>query len=394
MPDETPPSTLTPSGPPEDFAEHAENYWFARHSKSIIFLIFVLTVIGVYEAFSIPVAVFPTTNFPRIIIAPVDTADCFQTAVEAFNLAEKYQLPVLIISDLLLSEHPETIEREDLPATVPIDRGELITDWVRGNGKYKRYAFTRSGISPRALPGTADTLYIAATDEHDEEGILISDVFTNAAVRRKIAEKRMKKLDLALRQLPAPQLEGPANAEVTLVGWGSTRGVIREAVQQLAAAGIRTNQLQFKYVYPFHKREALAILQGCKCTICVEVNATGQFARHLRAETGYSVHDHILKYDGEPFEPQEIAQQVQAILAGRPRPLDVTSADAREIAYHYIRTHLDEDVRPGRVEKDGSNGASEPLWRVEIVHRDSNEKRGELRVGIETGSTYSWRVTA
>jgi len=90
------------------------------------------------------------------------------------------------------------------------------------------------------LPGTADTLYIAATDEHDEEGILIRRRFYQCAVRRKIAEKRMKKLDLPLRQCLPPQLEGPANAEVTLVGWGSTRGVIREAVQQLAAAGIRT----------------------------------------------------------------------------------------------------------------------------------------------------------
>jgi 2-oxoglutarate ferredoxin oxidoreductase subunit alpha len=333
-------------------------------------------------------------DFPRVIIAPVDTADCFQTAVEAFNLAEKYQLPVLIISDLLLSEHPETIEPEDLPASVPIQRGELITDWARGNGKYKRYAFTRSGISPRALPGTADTLYVGATDEHDEEGILISDVFTNSAVRRKIAEKRMKKLHLALKDLTPPQLEGDPSADVTLIGWGSTKGVIREAVRQLNASGVRTNQLHFKYLYPFHSHEAAAILQKCKRTICVEVNATGQFARHLRAETGYGVHDRILKYDGEPFEPHDIAQQVQAILEGRSRSLDVTPADAREIAYHYIRTHMSEDVRPGRIDRDGSNGASEPVWKIDVVHRDSNQKRGELRVGIETGSTYSWKVTA
>ncbi len=330
-------------------------------------------------------------DFPRIIIAPCDTRDCFDTAVEAFNLAEKYQLPVIIISDLLLSEHPETIETEDMQSAVPIDRGELVTSWKSENGHYKRYAFTASGISPRTLPGTPDTLYVAATDEHDEEGILISDVFTNSAVRRKIAEKRMKKLALALRDLPAPRLEGPQEAEVTLIGWGSTRGVIREAIPELAAAGIRANQIHFKYLLPFHTREASEILERCKRTFCIEVNASGQFARYLRAETGYSAHHLILKYDGEPFEPGYLAEQVRGILEGRPRSLDVNLDEAREIAYHYIRTHLNEDVRPGRLEKADGNGARESVWRIEIVHRDSGEKLGELRVGVETGSTYSWQ---
>ncbi len=330
-------------------------------------------------------------DFPRVIIAPRDTRDCFDSTVEAFNLAEKYQLPVILISDLLVSEHPETIEPEDLRAAVPIERGELLTEWNGGNGKYKRYAFTPSGISPRAIPGTVNTLHVAATDEHDEEGILISDVFTNPAVRRKIAEKRMKKMALALGELPAPQLEGPAEAEVTLISWGSTWGVVHEALPQLAAAGIRANQLHFKYLLPFHSREASEILSRCRRTIGVELNATGQFARHLRAETGYTVSERILKYDGEPFEPREIVEQVRAILAGQPRSLDVTPAEAREIAYHYVRTHLNEEVRPGRIEKAGANGGGEPVWRVEIVSRDSGEKQGELQVGVETGSTYSWQ---
>ncbi|HJY86835.1 MAG TPA: 2-oxoacid:acceptor oxidoreductase subunit alpha [Candidatus Acidoferrales bacterium] len=329
-------------------------------------------------------------DFPRIIIAPVDTPDCFHSMVEAFNLAEKYQLPVIIISDLLLSEHPETIELTDLPTAVPIERGELINRWNGQNGNYKRYAFTPSGVSPRALPGTPNALHVAATDEHDEEGILISDVFTNPAVRRKIAEKRMRKLALALGDLPAPQLEGPSEAEVTLIGWGSTQGVIREARQELAAVGVRANHLHFKYLLPFHRREAGEILERSKRSIAIEVNATGQFARHLRAETGYTVHDRILKYDGEPFEPRNITEEVCAILEGWPRSLDVTSAEAREIAYHYIRTHLNEELRPGQIEKASADGA-EQVWRIEIVHRDSGQKHGELRVGVETGSTYSWQ---
>ena len=330
-------------------------------------------------------------DFPRIIIAPKDTRDCFDSAVEAFNLAEKYQCPVIIITDLLLSEHPETVEPEYFSADVPIDRGEMVSGWKNGNGAFKRYAFTKSGISPRTIPGTADTLYIAATDDHDEEGVLISDVFCNAAIRRKISEKRMKKMDLALRDLPAPQIEGRADADVTLIGWGSTEGVIREAVQQLNASGTRTNQLHFKYLLPFHGKEANEILKRAKRTICVEQNATGQFARHLRAETGHSVSDQILKYDGEPFEPAQISAQVRAIVAGQPRSLDVTESEARQIAYHYVRVHLNDEFRPGRVQKAAGNGLGEALWKIDVVTREGGEKRGELQVGVETGSTYSWQ---
>jgi 2-oxoglutarate ferredoxin oxidoreductase subunit alpha len=330
-------------------------------------------------------------DFPRIIIAPYDTADCFDSSVEAFNLAEKYQCPVIIISDLLLSEHPETVEPERFKADVPIDRGALIKDLNGKNGHYKRYQFTPSGISPRALPGTANAMYIAPTDEHDEEGILISDVFCNPAVRRKIAEKRMKKLALALKDLPAPRLEGPADAEVTLIGWGSTAGVIREAVEQLNASGTRANQLHFKYLLPFHQKEAIDILKKCKRTICVEMNSTGQFARHLRAETSHAVSEKILKYDGEPLEPGAIAAQVRAILKGQTHSLDVSESEAREIAYHYVRVRLGDEVRPGKIGKAESNGYGEPIWKVEIVNRETGAKTGELHVGIQTGSTYSWQ---
>jgi 2-oxoglutarate ferredoxin oxidoreductase subunit alpha len=311
--------------------------------------------------------------------------------VEAFNLAEKYQCPVIIVTDLLLSEHPETVEPEYFSADVPIDRGEMVTGWKSSNGTFKRYAFTKSGISPRTIPGTPDTLYVAATDDHDEQGVLISDVFCNAAVRRKISEKRMKKLQLALRDLPAPKIEGRSDADVTLIGWGSMEGVIREAVQQLNASGIRANQLHFKYLLPFHREEAAEILKGTKRTICVEMNATGQFARHLRAETGHGVSEQILKYDGEPFEPGQIAAQVRAIIEGKPRSLDVTEAEAREIAYHYVRVHLKDEFRPGRVQKTAGNGLGEAIWKIDVVGRENGEKQGELRVGVETGSTYSWQ---
>jgi len=325
-----------------------------------------------------------------LIIAPTDTTDCYYTAVEAHNLAEKYQLPVTIISDLLLSEHPETIEADALRHDVPIERGEIVSTW--SDGQFKRYAFTRSGVSPRILPGTEGGMYVAATDEHDEEGVVISDVFTTPPVRRKIQEKRMHKLSELLRELPAPAIEGPPDAEVTLIGWGSTKGVIREAVALLAEQGIQANHLQIKYLYPFHSREVIEILRRTKRAICVECNYTGQFARHLRAETGFTVNDMILKYDGEPFEPHHIVEELRAILEGRPRSKDVTLEEVREMAYHYIRVHLADKVRPAKIEKIEQSEYGEPLWQIELVGRENGEKRGDLCIGVATGATYSWQA--
>ena len=334
-------------------------------------------------------------DYPRVIIAPTNTTDCFYTAVEAFNLAEKYQLPVTIISDLLLSEHPETIEPDALRPDVPIERGALVTDWPAENGKYRRFALDPpSGVAPRALPGTDNTVHVAGTDDHDEEGILISDEFTNPPLRRKVMERRMKKMEAVARDLPAPKLEGPADADVMLITWGSSEGVVRDAIPLLAEAGIRASHLSIKYIHPFHSREVLEILQPARCAVVVEVSFTGQFARHLRAETGYGVRDVIRKYDGEPFEPLFVAREVQRILAGKPLDLSVSEEDAREIAYHYIRTHLSADVRPGSILREAANGRQEPVWRVELVTRSESHRRGELEIGVESGATYSYQAVS
>jgi hypothetical protein len=170
--------------------------------------------------------------------------------------------------------------------------------------------------------------------------------------------------------------------------------VIHEAIVQLADEGIRANQLQIKYLVPFHTNEVSEILRRCKMTICVEANYTGQFARHLRAETGITVDHHILKYDCEPFEPHQIRDEVKAIVEGRDRSRNVTMEEAREMAYHYIRSRLTETLRPGRISQRGANGFDEPVWDVEIVSRESGDKHGELLIGVETGSTYSWQPVA
>ena len=274
-------------------------------------------------------------DFPRIIIAPLSMPDCFTTPALAFNVADRYQCPVIILSDLLLSEGNETVDPALLDVEFPIDRGELITAAPEdGNGRqagdepYLRYKDTASGISPRAVPGVPGHIHVAASDEHDEDGVLISDVYTDTVRRKKMVDKRTRKMATVFEHLPAPKLEGSIDAEVTLVGWGSTWGVISEAVERLNREGLSTSHLQIKVLVPFHVTEVSAILGRSRRVIVVENNQSGQFARHLRAETGIKAHGHIRKYDGEPFEPKHIVAGVKKILEGGTEVVDVLSTEA------------------------------------------------------------------
>jgi 2-oxoglutarate ferredoxin oxidoreductase subunit alpha len=263
-------------------------------------------------------------DYPRIIVAPTDVADCFHVVPELFNLVDKFQCPGIILSDLLLSEGRFSIDPAELDFNVPINRGEVIglngTEAQSANGEYRRYEITPSGISPRAIPGTEGYVHVVATDEHDEDGVLISDEFTNPLKRQAMHEKRMRKMDSVLRHLEAPKLFGPVDAEVTLIGWGSTMGVIREAMQQLAAQGITANNLQVKWLVPLHAEAITDIVGKATKTIIVENNYSGQFARYLRSETSIVADGHVRKYDGEPFMPHHIVAGVKAVLAGTAKP--------------------------------------------------------------------------
>jgi len=267
-------------------------------------------------------------DYPRLIVAPRHIYECFDTIKEVFNLADKYQLPVIVLSDLLLSEHHETVDPERFDFESPgIDRGELITEGNSGDGQYLRYKITETGVSPRAIPGTPGYLYVAPTDEHDEDSVLISDIYTDPVRRKRMMEKRMRKMDYLKKELPPPQLEGPEEADVTLVGWGSTWGVIKEAIEALAAEGIQANHLQIKYLVPFHSEEVTQILSKAKKIIIVEQNFGGQFARHLRSETGIKADGHIRKYDGEPFEPKHVVAGVKQILSGETEVVNCLSEE-------------------------------------------------------------------
>jgi 2-oxoglutarate ferredoxin oxidoreductase subunit alpha len=329
-------------------------------------------------------------EFPRIIVAPRDTADCYATASSIFNLTDRFQLPAIIMTDLLLGEHPETVDVEAFDPNVKIDRGEMVHEWPEDNGKYRRFRFTESGISPRALPGTANTLYVSATDDHDEESILISDMFTSAPVRRMINQKRFRKMELLKKEIPAPKLEGPADADVTLVTWGSTSGVVKEAAEKLTADGVKTNFLVIKWIVPFHSKEVTEILNKAKKKISVEVNFTSQMAKYIRMETGVAMDAHITKYNGEPYQPKQVVARVKEILAGKPHNLELDEIDAREMAYHYLRTHYAEKLRPVKLVRESANGSGEPIWNVEFAERASGNKGATMKIGAVTGTTYSF----
>ena len=259
-------------------------------------------------------------DYPRIIVAPTNMADCFKIVPRLFNLVDKFQCPGIILSDLLLSEGRSSIDPTELDFNVPIDRGEVIGlngEAPAVNGGFKRYRITESGISPRAVPGTPGHMHVVATDEHDEDGVLISDEFTDPIKRQAIHEKRMRKMDGVLPLLELPAIHGRADASVTLVGWGSTEGVIREAIEQLAADGVTANNLQITWLVPLHADVIVSILAKSAKVIIVENNYSGQFARYLRSETSIVADGHVRKYDGEPFMPHHIVDGVKAILAGK-----------------------------------------------------------------------------
>ncbi len=256
-------------------------------------------------------------DWPRAILAPRFTDECFTLTAQAFNLAEIYQTPIIVLSDLYLSEGYRTVDKPDF--NVPIVRGLFAADGGEMK-EFHRYRITESGVSPRAFPGQKGFQHVAATDEHNESGLLISDILAglpeHVEERNRMHEKRMRKLDGLRKDTPPPELWGTKNADLTLIHWGSTWGPAREAILQVdEREGIKVNSLEFPTVFPFHVDETLDILKGVKRSLSIEGNYTGQFARLLRAETGYKPDVSFHKYDGEPFSWKEIADRILEVAA-------------------------------------------------------------------------------
>lgn len=252
-------------------------------------------------------------DFPRIVLSPLTIEDCYYSVIEAFNLAERYQCPVIVATDLHLAEHIETVD--DLSADVVIDRGDILTSTP--SERYKRFKVTESGISPRAIPGTAGTMYVTSSDEHAENGVVVSDVLSGlpkyVKERERQVEKRMKKVEVARNELTPPKFYGPNDADLTIVCWGSTFGVAVEAAEHLTKEGISTNVYAIRNVMPFKSEQVATALKSTKKMLDVEANYTGQMARMIRAETGIEIKDRFLKYDGEPIYAYEVVKRAKEV---------------------------------------------------------------------------------
>jgi len=252
-------------------------------------------------------------EFPRIVIAPGNVEECFCKTLEAFNLAEKFQIPALIISDKYLAESHGAAEPFD-QNRIGIDRGQLITeDEYTGEEEYKRHKFTEDGISPRAMPGTKGAIVRTNADEHNELGYTTED----PQLSTKMADKRFKKLDALTKELEnyeTVKLYGPEEADATIIAWGSTKGPIREAMKILSKEGVKVNYLQIVYLSPFPASKVQQILQSAKKTIVVENNKTSQLSSLIREHLLTIVDHKILKYDGRPFNPEALSRNIKEVL--------------------------------------------------------------------------------
>ncbi len=269
-------------------------------------------------------------EFPRVIFAPGTPEQAFFLTHKAFHISEKYQIPVFILFDQYLADTQWSFEGFDLKRLSVTDyrpRGDVL----KNHSDYKRHAFTDTGVSPFGVPGESAHLIVTDSDEHSEEGHIIED----AETRIKMVEKRLlRKMPLIKQEIESPVLFGNQRPEIVIVGWGSTYGVMKEAVDFLSKDR-NIAMLHFSEMYPFpsiknnpspmpitqeekvsekEKSDYHSLLNNAKQAICIEHNATGQFARLMKAERGYTFTTFINRYDGRPFLLEEMIGEINALI--------------------------------------------------------------------------------
>jgi len=237
-------------------------------------------------------------DFPRAVLAPGSPAQGFALAVRAFNLADRYQLPVIMITDQYFGDTNVTQEPGDFPQEVEIHRA---LETGPASGPYERYALTADGVSPRRLPGFGPVV-VADSDEHTPDGHLTEDL----EVRVQMHDKRLGKLKALAQELGGVTTAGPADAPLTLACWGSGLGPVAEAAARLNAEQTPARMVHFSELWPFPAAAVAAALGSPQKLVLVEMNATGQFNRLLRQETGVRADHLVLKYDGAPLTPEYI----------------------------------------------------------------------------------------
>ncbi|MBV7503692.1 2-oxoacid:acceptor oxidoreductase subunit alpha [Bacillus sp. sid0103] len=244
-------------------------------------------------------------EIPKIVMAPSTVEEAFYDTAEAFNLAEEYQCPVIILSDLQLSLGKQTVEPLNY-GKVEIRRGKLVTDEIpanENNAYFKRYEVTEDGVSPRVIPGMKNGIHHVTGVEHDETG----KPSESAANRIAQMDKRFRKVENIRFDTPVYKNIKHEDADVLFVGFNSTRGVIEEAMTRLENDGLKVNHAHIRLIHPFPTDEVLPLVRSAKKVVVVENNATGQLANIMKMNVGHAekITKH-LKYDGNPFLPHEV----------------------------------------------------------------------------------------
>ncbi|TFG13203.1 2-oxoacid:acceptor oxidoreductase subunit alpha [Candidatus Thorarchaeota archaeon] len=241
-------------------------------------------------------------EFPRIVFAPKDPLEGFHATTRAFNLAEKYQVPTMILGDQHFADSVKNIPKIDV-STVEINRGKLADD----GDSYRRHEFTDDGVSPRAFPGDPNRTVVSTGNSHTQAGHISED----PEIRNKMVEKFQKKIPSILEDMNPPKRYGSKNATSTLLTWGSSWGAVYEGMQMLNEEGHDLAQLHFCDIYPLRADELKNEFEIAKSIISIEQNATSQFARLVAMETGLVPDATINKYDGRPMTPQWVIQKLK-----------------------------------------------------------------------------------
>jgi len=249
---------------------------------------------------------------PRIVLAPGDVEECFYLGFEAFNYAEEFQVPVVVLTDKALATSTKIIPAFN-HRSLTIRRGKLLSAKDLANTtKYKRYALLDGDpISPRALPGTPNGMHVNTTYEHDEYGTECEDGLNKLAMTR----KRFMKIDHAKYSLPKPLVRGPENAPVSIISWGSSKMWIDQALQELATEGVHVRHMHIRTIFPLHTEEVTQFIDSSKNLFILEQNYSGQLHGLIQRYCNRTIHQKFLQYDGYTPDVAAIKAKIKEMMS-------------------------------------------------------------------------------
>ncbi|MBI2579024.1 MAG: 2-oxoacid:acceptor oxidoreductase subunit alpha [Candidatus Aenigmarchaeota archaeon] len=256
-----------------------------------------------------------TDEFPRLVIAPGDVEQCYYKTVEAFNLAEKYQMPVVVLTDKYLGESFISAEKFS-DEGIAVDRGLLLSEEeLQETEDFRRFRVTESGVSPRSIPGQKGGEHTASSYEHDEYGFEREE----EEIRTAMHDKRFRKFEQMKKEIKNPGLVGNGYSDITIISWGSTKGPVMDAMRMLEEDDIFSNFLQVLYISPLPVEQLTDVIGNARRVVIIENNKTSLLGGLIKEHTGIDIGHKILKYDGRPFSPEQIRDGIKRIIEAEER---------------------------------------------------------------------------